>query len=155
MIAGSRQHDLASLGARLHSAQAVTRPLMQDIIDKSCQRLLSLGQSERTARLAQLIDAGAWADTALALLELELPLWRVRRIIYDDGEWYCSLSRERELPDWLDASIEARHSDLALALLSAFAEAQTRATEASRPSPPPIRQTPDLLCEPLICDDFG
>ena len=155
MVADSGEHDLASLGTRLRRAQAVTRPLMQDVIDKSCRRLPSLGQSERTAHVARLIDAGAWADTALALLELELPLWQVRRIVYDDGEWHCSLSRQRELPDWLDGSIEARHSDLALALLSAFTEVQTQAADTSRPGPPPARQASDLLCEPVICDDFG
>ena len=65
---------------------------------------------------------GAWTDAALALIELELPQWRVRRLAYDDGEWYCSLSRGRELPDWLDQPVEGRHADLALAILSAFVE---------------------------------
>ena len=56
----------------------------------------------------------AWTDAALALIDLELPMWQLRRIAYHDGEWYCVLSRECELPDWLDRSIEARHADLAL-----------------------------------------
>ncbi len=46
-------------------------------------------------------------------MELELPLWQVRRIAYDEGEWHCALSRERELPDWLDAAVEARYSSRA------------------------------------------
>jgi len=41
----------------------------------------------------------------LALIDLELPPWQVRRIAYDEGEWHCALSRQRELPDWLDQSI--------------------------------------------------
>ena len=147
--------DPASLGERLRSAQAITRPLMLDLIEEACRRIPSLGPSERTTRLLRLIDAEAWADAALALLELELPLWQVRRIAYDEGEWYCALSRERELPDWLDSSVEGRHSDLALALLSAFTEAQAHTAEASRPSVPSVRQTAIPLYEPVSCDHFG
>lgn len=149
------RYDPASLGERLRDADALTRPFMLDVIDKACRRFPSPGQSERTVRLMRLIDAGAWADAALALLELELPLWQLRRVAYDDGEWHCALSCERELPDWLDGAVEARHADLALALLSAFAEAQARTAEATRPSVPSVRQTADPLYEPVGCDHFG
>ncbi|MCJ9732605.1 hypothetical protein, partial [Bradyrhizobium sp. PRIMUS42] len=94
-----------SLGEQLRATPAMTRPLMFEIIDKACRRVASFGQSERTTRLTRLIDAEAWTDAALALLELELPMWQVRRIAYDEGEWHCALSRERELPDWLDAAV--------------------------------------------------
>lgn len=94
----TRHFDPMALTDRLHIAHVVTRPLMQDIIDTACRRFPSLGQTERTVRLTRLIDAEAWADAALTLPELELPLWRVRRIAYDQGEWCCALSRERELP---------------------------------------------------------
>jgi len=155
MSAAAYHYDPASLSQRLGSAHAVTRPLILDVIDKACRRFPSLGQSERSARLTRLIDAEAWADAALALIELELPLWQVRRIAYDDGEWHCALSRERELPDWLDSSVEAHHSDLALALLSAFAEAQLLTSEASRPSVPSVRQAMNPLYEPVGCDHFS
>ena len=95
-----------------------------------------LGQTEKTTRLAQLIQSDAWTDAALALIDLELPLWQVRRLTYDNGEWYCALSRERELPDWLDQSIEARHADLALAILCAFLEARRISAPESRTSVP-------------------
>ncbi|WP_036027350.1 hypothetical protein [Bradyrhizobium yuanmingense] len=142
--------DLPSLAERLRKAHAMTRPLMLDIIGRACRHMPSLGD-KRTARAMRLVDAEAWADAALALLELELPMWQVRRIAYDDGEWHCALSRERELPDWLDAAVEARHADLALALLSAFLEVQTLAIEASRPSVPSVRPMPDPLYEPIAC----
>lgn len=148
-------HDPAALGRRLRKADAMTRPLMRDVIDTACRRIPSLGQSERTARLSRLIDAEAWADAALTLMELELPLWQVRRIAYDDGEWHCALSRERELPDWLDSAVEARHPDLAIALLLAFAEAQAPATMTSRPSVPSVRPTANPLYEPVACDHYG
>ena len=149
------QHfDPASLDELLRSVHALTRPLMLDIIDKGCRRLPSLGQMEKTARLTRLIEAEAWADAALALLEIELPLWQVRRIAYDGGEWYCALSRERELPDWLNNSVDARHADLALALLCAFAEAQMLTAQASRSSVPASPRALDPLYEPISCDNF-
>ena len=149
------QHfDPMALVERLRIAHVATRPLMQDILDKACRRFPSLGQSERTARLKRLIDAEAWADAALALLELELPLWRVRRMAYDQGEWYCALSRERELPEWLDSAVEAQHGDLALAVLSAFIEAQMLSAEAARPSVPSVHQAIDPLYEPMACDNL-
>ncbi|MET4386288.1 hypothetical protein ABIB73_002033 [Bradyrhizobium sp. F1.4.3] len=155
MTAALRNYDPPSLNDRLRNAHAMTRPLMLEIIDKACRRFPSLGQSKRTARLTRLIDAEAWGDAALALMELELPLWQVRRIAYDEGEWYCALSRERELPDWLDAAVEGRHADLALALLSTFIEVQALALETSRPSVPSVRPAPDPLYEPVLCDHFG
>lgn len=155
MTAALRHYDPLPLGDRLRNAQAVTRPLMLDIIDHACRRFPSLGQSERTARVVRLVDAEAWADAALALMELELPMWQVRRIAYDEGEWHCALSRERELPEWLDAAVEARHADLALALLSAFIEVQALAVEVSRPSVPTVRPALNPLYEPIVCDNFG
>jgi hypothetical protein len=155
MTAALPHYDPSALADRLRNAQGMTRPLMLEIIDKACRRFPSLGQSERTARVMRLIDVEAWADAALALLELEQPLWRVRRIAYDEGEWHCALSRERELPDWLDAAIEGRHGDLAIALLSALVEVQAVAVEASRPSVPSVRPAADPLHEPACCENFG
>ena len=150
-----RRNDPFSLAERLHAADAMTRPLMLDVITCACRRLPLLGQNEKTARLTQLIQAQAWTDAALALLELELPMWQVRRIAYDEGEWHCALSRERELPDWLDAAVETHHADLALALLSAFLEVRALAADVSRPSVPSVRPVLDQLYEPVACDNFG
>jgi hypothetical protein len=151
----TQRFDPMALIERLRIAHVVTRPLMRDILDKACRRFPSLGQNEKTERLTRLIEAEAWADAALALIELELPLWQVRRIAYDQGEWYCALSRERELPEWLDRAIEAQHSDLALGLLSAFIEAQVLSAEATRPSVPAVRPAVDSQYEPMSCNDVG
>ncbi|EHR05277.1 hypothetical protein [Bradyrhizobium sp. WSM471] len=155
MTAARRHHEPPSLNDRLRNTQAMTRPLMLDIIAHACRRFPTLGQNNRTTRITRLIDVEAWTDAALALIELELPLWQVRRIAYDEGEWHCALSRERELPDWLDAAVEARHADLALALLSAFIEVETLALAASRPSVPTVRPAPDSLYEPVGCENCG
>ena len=112
-------------------------------------------QNARAARIERLIQSHAWTDAALALIDLELPQWQVRRLAYDDGEWYCALSRQRELPDWLDQSIETRHADLALAILSAFVEAQRVSAPSSRTSVPSAPRRADTLYEPIYSDNFA
>src|SRR5215475_13080844 len=141
--------DLGDLNERLRNAPEANQALMADVMHAACRRFPSLGLGEKTTRIERLIRSGAWTDAALALIDLELPQWQIRRLVYDDGEWYCALSRERLLPDWLDQSIETRHADLALAILSAFVEAQRMSAAASRPSVPPVRRNASLLCEPL------
>jgi len=138
---------------RLAAANAVTADLLSHVIGEACRRFPSVRQVEKTARIERLIRSEAWTDAALALIDLELPRWQVRRIVYDEGEWYCALSRERELPEWLDRSIEARHPDLTLAILSAFLEAQCIGAAGSRPSVPVVDATPAY--EPVCCENFG
>lgn len=145
----------AELSARLFDALAVTPSLIADVVRHACRRFPSLGQADKTERIEQLIRLGAWTDSALALIELELPQWQVRRLAYDDGEWYCALSRERELPDWLDASVESRHADLALAILSAFVEVQRLSVTSPQTSVPRAPQRTNVLYEPLLSDNFG
>src|ERR1700732_3081698 len=120
MLLPSQHQNPAELGERLRSADAVTADIISDVIRETCRRFPSLGQSEKSFRLERLLESGAWTDAALALIDLELPQWQLRRIAYDEGEWHCALSRQRELPDWLDQSIETHHEDLPLAVLSAF-----------------------------------
>jgi hypothetical protein len=148
-------HDLGELNARLRDAAAADAALIDEVIGAACRRYPSLGQTGKTAHLTQLIQSAAWTDAALALIDLELPLWQVRRLAYDDGEWYCALSRERELPDWLDQSIEGRHSDLSLAILSAFVEARRISAPESRTSVPDARNTTRDLYETLPIDNYA
>ena len=151
-----REHrDPRALSDRLRDAHAATEDLVAEIIGETCRRFPSMGQTEKTARIERLIQAGAWNDAALALIDLELPQWQVRRIAYDEGEWYCALSRERELPDWLDSSIEARHPDLALAILSAFVEAQGVAAPQSKPSVPAVPRDARSIYTLLCSDNFA
>jgi hypothetical protein len=125
------------------------------VIGTACLRFPSLGQSEKAARLAQLIRSGAWTDAALTLIDLELPLWQIRRLAYDDGEWYCALSRERELPEWLDQSIETHHADMSLTILGAFVEARRISQPESRTSVPAVNRTASSLYEPVCGDNFS
>src|SRR5216684_6685636 len=151
----SAHQNPVELVDRLRDAGAVTAELMSEIISKACRRFPSQGQSSKTARVEQLIQSGAWTDTALALIDLELPQWQVRRIAYDDGEWYCALSRERELPDWLDQSIESHHADLALAVLSAFVDAERFTAPLSRTSVPNVPRDANPIYDPVSCDNFA
>jgi hypothetical protein len=146
----SKHQDFAGLDDRLRNADATTAKLMSDVIGETWRR-----PTAKTARIERLIGSGAWTDAALALIELELPQWQVRRIVYDEGEWHCALSRQRELPDWLDQSVEAHHADLPLALVSAFVDARRTATPRSRTSVPPVPRNADLHCIPVCCDNFA
>jgi hypothetical protein len=145
----------AELGEQLRNADAVTADIMSDVIGQACRRFPSLGQSKKSYRLERLLESGAWTDAALALIELELPVWQIRRIAYDEGEWHCALSRQRELPDWLDSAIEARHADLALAILSAFVEARRIAAPTIQTSVPAVPQDANPMYEPVLCDNLG
>lgn len=155
MSAFSEHHDSPDLSDRLRNGHTVTTEFMSEIIGECCRRFPSVGQTEKTARIERLIGSAAWTDAALALIDLELPLWHVRRIAYDDGEWYCALSRERELPDWLDRSIEARHIDLSLAILCAFVDAQRITAPSSTTSVPTVPRGASPLYEPVCCDNFA
>ena len=148
-------YDPGELGDRLQHADAVTAGLMSEIIGETCRRFPSVGQTSKTARIERLIGSQAWTDAALELIDLELPQWQLRRIAYDEGEWHCALSRQRELPEWLDQPVEARHADLALALLSAFVEAQRTDTPSNRTSVPAVPQATSALDEPVCCDNFA
>jgi hypothetical protein len=144
-----------NLGERIRNASAANAALVADIIGAACRRFPSLGQGEKTARLEQLIRSGAWTDAALALIDLELPLWHIRRLAYDEGEWHCALSRECELPDWLDQAIETHHADLALAILGALVEAQRVSQGESRTSVPTVNRAAPDFYEPLSSDNFS
>jgi hypothetical protein len=152
MLSPSSAHDIND---RLRNAHHVTAKLISSVIEAVCRRFPSAGQSEKTARIERLIAAEAWTDAAFALIELELPQWQVRRIAYDQGEWHCALSRERELPEWLDQSLEARHPDLPLAILSAFVEAQRASAPSVRPSVPIVRREASVDYEALCPDNFA
>src|ERR1700709_1839004 len=131
----SEHHHSGELSDRLRDVHAVTGELIAEVVDETCRRFPPIRRTEKTARIEQLIGSGAWTDAAFALIDLELPQWQVRRIAYDEGEWHCALSRELELPEWLDQSIEAHHADLPLAILSAFVDAR-RSAPSTRTSVP-------------------
>lgn len=128
--------------------------LFAKIIGSACTRIPLLSKSGMAGRIERLVESGAWADAAMALVEAELPTWKLRRLVYDGGEWFCSLSRQPDLPIELDDTADARHERMALAILRAFVEARHRADSATSPS-----STVPLVgsghAESVCCDNFS
>jgi hypothetical protein len=147
------EQRLASLEQRLGRTRAITPGLTSDVIVQACPRLAAHGGAAKAA-VNRLIESRAFTDAALAVLELELPQWRLRRIVHEDGEWPCALSRQPQLPIGLDDVAEASHEILALAILIALIEARraTVANETSRAAVPSVRQQPGSA---VCCDNFG
>lgn len=132
----------------LRNAQSVTAEFISGIVTGPCRP--STPERNVTAdRVKQLIQSQAWTDAALTLIELELPQWQVRRLVHDGGEWFCALSQQREMPDWLDQAVESHHADLALAILDAFAQAKRISASQNRagiPVPPSVTSRFDPIC---------
>lgn len=105
--------------------------------------------------LDRLMLAGAWTDAALSLVELELPMWRPRRLIYDSEEWLCSLSRHCDVPIELDETADGRHASLPLAILLAFVEAKRLPVIRELASVPFVRQVGTEPAHVICCDNFG
>jgi hypothetical protein len=95
-----------------------------------------VGSMPRQARLARVAKAGAWTDAALALIELELPRWHVRRLEQEGDEWYCTLSRYRRTPLEFDDAVDGQGPSLPLAILDALLEGRRRLLGEKNPPPP-------------------
>jgi hypothetical protein len=149
------KHDehLGRLEDQLRRAQAITPELMSQVIAGACIRFAAHGAAAK-ARVNRLIESGAWTDATLALVELELPQWKLRRLVYEDGEWLCSLSKEPRLPLDLDELAEAGHEILPLAILIALLEARRAAavSATSATAVPQVRPVPGYA---VCCDNFA
>lgn len=145
---------LARIADSLVVADTATVGLVSAIAVAACDRRDGAGQI--STQIRKLTEAGAWTDASLALIANKLPRWKLRHLAYDEGEWHCTLSPQRDLPDWLDEPVETTHSNLPLALLKAFVEVKRRdgetAEDTRSPTAPRIRpEYRDLLC----CDNFA
>jgi hypothetical protein len=149
------QDPLDRLANQLRLAAGPNPGLISNIIAEACTRLPVLKKAGKTARLDRLIEASAWSDAAMALIELELPAWKLRRLVYEDGEWFCSLSKQPNLPVAFDDTADATHEILPLAILSAFLEARraiSAVRETSSPTVPQVRPTSGYA---ICCDNFA
>jgi hypothetical protein len=140
------------LEAKLCHAEEVNSELMSDVIAIACTRFHALGASMKV-KVSRLIEAGAWTDAALALLKLELPQWTLRRLIQEDGQWLCTLSKRPGVPREYDEVAEASHEILPLAILIAFLAARRNsAAMADVNRVPQVRPTSEYV---MCCDDFS
>ncbi len=142
------------LDEELRLAPRPTPDLFANIIGSACSRIPILRKSGKAAKLYRLIETGAWTDAALALIELELPAWQLRRLVCENGEWICSLSRHPNVPVALDDTADAVHEVMPLAILLAFLQARRMAGVAARAiaaAPAIVAATDGLIC----CDNFA
>jgi hypothetical protein len=145
---------LRDLQEQIHRAPTITPGLMADVIARACPGMRAQHRSVRT-RILHLIESGAFADATLALLELELPQWKLRRLIYEDGEWHCSLSKHVSLPTELDEMAEANHEDLPLAILYASVEARRQSLTSGKSRPQSVPQVRRMQGYAICCDNFA
>jgi hypothetical protein len=152
-FAGDRAVLIERADEALQQASAPTAGLFSKVMQGACARLPALKGLGSVTRLERLIDAGAWAEAALALVELEMPAWSVRRLACESGEWVCSLSRQPNLPIAVDDTAEASHEVLALAILRAVIEVRRRSAAAETKSAVPsvAASSPRMFC----CDSFA
>jgi len=149
-----RQDQIQRLLTRIGAASVVDAHMFADVIANACPRAFVLLEARKATRLKQLIDSGAWVDAAMALLEAELPQWKVRRIACDDGDWHCRLSAQPWLPEGFDDVVESFHGVLALAILAAVVQAQQPGATAWRIDEPSADTV--AISEPIriCCDNF-
>jgi hypothetical protein len=151
----SRLDDLQD---RLKRARVVTPDLMSKLVAGACARVTTPSYATKAEKIERLIELEAWTEAALALVELELPLWKLRRLIYEEGAWLCSLSRQWNLPAWLSEDAETRHESLPLAILSALIEARRCGEPSSRPmasSVPRCGVESSFPLDTICCDNFA
>ena len=153
-LISNHQDPVKRLLKRVADASAPDTRLFADVIANACPRAFALVEMRKAARLKQLIDAEAWTDAALALLELDLPQWKVRRIVCDDGEWHCRLSAQPWLPESFDEVVETFHRALPLAILSAVMQARQQVVTAPQADEPAddVMLSPDPIR--ICCDNF-
>jgi hypothetical protein len=155
MIAyANRLERLSRIIDRIAAAGEMSPGLWAAIVSGACERAATMRATPILARLNKCAADGAWVDAALALIDVELAGWKLRRIVYEDGEWYCALSPEPCLPEWLDGAVEVTHRDLALALTKAALETmrEVRSQPARRPAAPPLAG--DDGRQFVCCDNF-
>lgn len=147
-----RPERLAWIADQVSSADHASANLVSAIASEISHRAVN-ASAPISSHIRKLIVAGAWTDAALALVASELPEWKLRRLAYDDGEWHCTLSPQREFPEWLDDGIEAHHENLSLALFKGLIEAaRQQPVETPAPTVPRIWfKQHDAIC----CDNFA
>jgi hypothetical protein len=147
---------LDRLADELRLARALTPDLIFRTVADACTRASSMARTGRASRFDRLVRAEVWIEAVLSLLELELPAWRPCRLLYDGGEWVCSLSRHPEIAFAFDDTVDGRHQALAVAILLSLVEAKRHLTTIRRHSATSVPQVaPAPAAHTFCCDNFG
>ena len=144
------QFDL--LDSKLRCAHVLTVALFRQVVESAGDRLSIIRRAGKTTHIERLLEAGACTDAALALIEIEMPNWRIRQLVYENAEWFCSLSRRPSVPIELDETAQAGHAVLSLALLRALLEA--RRISRAEPIFAPVH-IPSGSNQWICCDNFA
>ena len=113
-IPSKREQQLGALEERVRRIHAVTPRLLLDVIAGVCVRS-AVRNGPAKARIDRLIEAGAFTEATLALIELELPQWQLRHLIETRNSCFMRLTAneagvysvsflEPRPPLWLDCS---------------------------------------------------
>jgi hypothetical protein len=114
-----------------------------------------VGKAGSVGRVQRLIEDKAWTGAALALLELELPQWEIRRLAFEHGEWFCSLSTRPDCPIEFDEIAEAHHAVLPLAIMQAALAAWRKCPLAAGKRPLRVPRVYPRNSHTICCDNFG
>jgi hypothetical protein len=138
----------------IHCAETITTGLVEDIVARGCPRFKAEHPSAK-AKLSRLIESGAFVDAAIVLIKLELPGWKLRRLLWNDDMWHCLLSKYPALPLELGETAEGMHAILPLAILGAFVGARSISLAARENRLGFIPQVRFAEGHALCCDNFS
>jgi len=147
--------ELEKLEHQLDKMTAVTGDLLRRVMSVDCTRVSALRTTEKTKHIDHLIETEAWCDAIFALVDIELPAWRLRRLVNENGEWFCSLTRQPNLPIELDDTADYRHQVMPLAILGAFLEGRQKMITVEKTSVPSTRRLQPVSDHAICCDNFG
>jgi uncharacterized membrane protein (DUF2068 family) len=145
--------SLNSEHERVQRSSSITPDAMANAVAHLYPSFL-LSDSAARAKIVRLIEAGAFTDAALALIELETLDWKLRWLRYDDNEWHCCLSKQVVLPVDLDEMAEASHGILPLAILGALAATQSLSKAAREVRPKSVPIVRPARGYAVCCDNF-
>jgi len=103
------QFDL--LDSKLRCAHVLTVALFRQVVEGAGDRLSIIRRAGKTTHIERLLEAGACTDAALALIEIEMPNWRIRQLVYENAEWNGAAQPKgfwRRLAQTLDAYFAER-----------------------------------------------
>jgi hypothetical protein len=154
-IAATNDFSLAQIAASLERTHEIIGEMVTDFITALCSHCKTSLRRKDESRIERLIDEEAWEGVVLTVLRIALPNWSLRRFIFEDGEWFCSLSQALNLPINVDDTADGRHQSFSAAMMLAMIEALRR-----RPAPPESGATVFPKVAPagalsICCDDFA
>ena len=154
-----RHRSAAELRHALDGAPQASADLVSAALDLMAARCALPDRAGRTQRIRTLIDAQAWTDAVLAIVDLDRSRG-VRRIDCDGGEWLCRVGSRWAVPDWLDDSVQFTHPALPLAILGALMESlalgRGGAVAAATPTAvPPSRSRRGDSIPAVACDNYA